>query len=136
MPQPTLKLILFAEDNTNDIALCKRSIEKNNLAADVRFVRDGEQVIDWMSGTGPYADRAQYPFPDILVTDISMDKISGLELLKWVRQQPDFKDMPVIMHSSSAHPAASKAAEHLQVDQYIVKQAWCDELIVALKKLL
>jgi CheY-like chemotaxis protein len=116
------KIILLAEDNPDDVLIFQIAFRRALLPYDIYVVRDGEQVVEYLTGCGPYADRHRFPFPDILVLDLKMPIKSGFEVLEWLREhRSDFHNMQtVVLSSSDDSRDASKAAD-LGVGTYFVK---------------
>lgn len=115
--------ILVAEDNENDVFLLKHALKKSQLGNPVQFVTDGEDVMAYLQGEGRYADRAQHPFPDLLLMDIKMPRLDGLETLALIRQDPRYKRLVVIMLTSSSREQDINRAFDLQANSYLVKPA-------------
>lgn len=82
---PLRNAILVAEDNDDDRLLLQRALSKARVLNPILSVRDGEETIAYLEGTGPYADRAKFPLPILLLLDLNMPKKSGLEVLAWLQ---------------------------------------------------
>jgi CheY-like chemotaxis protein len=95
--------MLIAEDNEDDAFILTHALKSAGLPDPIFICRDGQEVIDYLSGNGLFADRAKYPFPGMLVLDIKMPRLTGLEVLHWVRAHPGCGVIPTIILSSSAH---------------------------------
>ena len=93
--------ILVAEDDENDIVILSYAFKQAGLPHTLARVADGEAAIDYLRGDGPYADRAKYPLPDLLLLDLKMPKVSGFEVLAWLQTQPSLDDIPVVVLSGS-----------------------------------
>src|SRR4051812_27289842 len=93
--------ILIAEDDENDVHLLRQALLKNNITDPVQICSDGQQAIDYLRGAGSYANRSQFPFPTIIFLDIKMPKKSGLDVLEWLRANPDCAVIPVIILTAS-----------------------------------
>lgn len=115
--------ILVAEDSEDDIFLLQRALAKANLANPVRFVGDGEQVMAYLRGEGEYADRSQNPFPFMVLLDIKMPRMNGLETLAAIRNDPGLRRLIVIMLTSSSQERDVNHAFDLQANSYLVKPA-------------
>src|SRR6266567_7608257 len=89
--------VLYAEDEDNDAFLARRAFKQAEVVNPLQIVRNGQQAVDYLSGTGPYASRREFPMPCLLLLDIKMPLKSGLEVLKWVREQPAFRTLLVVM---------------------------------------
>jgi CheY-like chemotaxis protein len=84
-------------------------------------VRDGEEAVAYMSGTGPYANREEYPLPDLVLLDLKMPKCDGFEVLQWLRQQPGFRTIPVVVLTSSEQVRDVNRAYELGANSFLVK---------------
>jgi len=113
--------ILVAEDSEDEIFLLRRALAKARLEAHVQFVGDGEQVMEYLRGDGDYADRGRYPFPVLVVLDIKMPKMNGLETLSAIRNDPRFRRLVVVFLTSSSQERDVNHAFDLQVNSYLVK---------------
>src|SRR5215472_8270124 len=98
-PQP---IILVAEDDPSDQHLLKWAFTNAGLATPPQFVHDGAEAMDYLLGIRPFDDRAQYPFPDLLVIDWKMPRVDGCELLSWLRKLPDLVQLPVAVMSGAS----------------------------------
>src|SRR5579872_4055933 len=97
--------ILYAEDEPDDIFFLKRAFEVTHLPHLLMAVPDGQAALEYLTGTGPCADRELNPLPCLVLLDINMPKKSGLEVLEWIRRQPGFQSLPVLMLTSSSNEA-------------------------------
>jgi two-component system response regulator len=122
--------ILIAEDSEDDVYLLRRA-----YANPLRFVSDGEQVLAYLRGEGPYADRRQFPFPGLLLLDIKMPGLNGLETLSAIRGDAHFKPLVVILFSSSDREQDINEAFDLRANSYLVKPANIEGLVDALRKI-
>src|SRR4051812_44426590 len=95
--------ILLAEDNDDDVFLLKRAFANAEIRNPLYVARDGQAVIDYLSGNGNFANREEYPLPGLAILDLKMPKHTGMEVLQWLRSQPVLHCLPVIILSSSAH---------------------------------
>ncbi len=116
-----LGTILLAEDNENDVLLTQLALKRARLANPLQVVRDGEEAIAYLQGTGPYADRTQFPFPILLLLDLNMPKISGFEVLDWLRNQPLPNHLPVAISTDSDSGPDVRRAYELGADSYLLK---------------
>ncbi|MEY2427672.1 MAG: hypothetical protein QOJ40_557 [Verrucomicrobiota bacterium] len=114
-------VFLVAEDNPNDLELLMHSVRNSGLRVDIKVATDGEETIDYLLGKGKFADRAAYPFPDVIVLDLKMPRIDGLQVLRWLRQHPQFADLPTIMLSGSGLEKDVQEAYKLGVSTYFTK---------------
>lgn len=93
--------ILIAEDNQDDVVYITRALQKASIKDTVHFVKDGEEAIEYLHGDGAYVDRESHPLPWITILDIQMPRKTGFETLAWMRLRPGYKDIPVMILSSS-----------------------------------
>jgi CheY-like chemotaxis protein len=100
-----------------------------------RFVYDGEQATDYLSGNGKYSDRSQHPFPKLVLLDLRMPRVDGFEFLEWKRKQPHLAELPVVVWSSSDLPSDMEKAAALGASDYIVKPVIGHGLIEALERI-
>lgn len=113
--------ILLAEDNEDDIFIFERAYRQTQAANPVQIARDGEEVVDYLSGTGRFADRARHPLPHLLLLDLKLPLRSGLEVLEWIRHQPGLAALKVVVLTSSAEPRDLAKARALGARYYFVK---------------
>lgn len=127
--------ILVAEDNADDVFLLKHALKKAQFANPVRFVSDGEEVMAYLRGEGEFADRAQHPFPGLLLLDIKMPRLDGLETLALIRNDPRYKRLVVILLTSSNREQDINGAFDLRANSYLVKPARPEELLGVLEQI-
>ena len=128
-------IILYAEDEENDVFFLKHAFEVAGSPHTLTAVPDGEQALNYLAGQGPFADRKRHPLPLLVLLDINMPRKSGLEVLEWTRRQPHFKSVPVLILTSSSRPEDREKARELGADDYLLKPS--DPLkLVELVKLL
>jgi CheY-like chemotaxis protein len=118
-----MKSILLVEDNDDDAWMTKLACERTGIPQSLHTVTDGEAAIKYLSGTGAYADRATHPLPDLVFLDIKLPKRNGHEVLEWLRGQPAFKNLPVVILTSSAEPKDVSRAYSLGVTSYLRKMS-------------
>jgi two-component system response regulator len=93
--------ILLVEDNEADVKITLRAFEKGHLNNSLNVARDGEEALKFIYGLPPYEDHQQYPRPDLILLDINLPKIDGFSILKEVKENPEYQDIPIIMLTSS-----------------------------------
>ncbi|TGK33794.1 response regulator [Leptospira gomenensis] len=113
--------ILYAEDNPQDSELTLRSLKKHNLTNQLQLVRDGEEALDYLFATGPYSERDKTQLPSLILLDLKMPKVDGIEVLKRVRKEELTKLIPVVILTSSAEEKDIVESYRLGVNSYVVK---------------
>ena len=127
--------ILVAEDDPNDVALLRRALAKTGLTGAVRFVSDGREAIEYLEGHGRYADRGEFPFPHVIITDLKMPRLNGLELLEWLSSHPECHIIPTILLSGSALDEDIVTAYKLGANTYFAKPTNAHDLIALVQSL-
>jgi CheY-like chemotaxis protein len=120
--------ILLVEDDENDATLVQLAFQKNNIRNRVKWAKNGLEAVAYLNGDGEYADRQAFPFPEVLIIDLKMPRMSGLELLTWLREHPDYRVIPTIIMTASRLDADIEKAYSLGANTYMVKPASLDEL--------
>jgi CheY-like chemotaxis protein len=113
--------VLMIEDDPNDAALFRRALRKSNLSTPVTVVEDGEAAIRWLGAKSDTSSAGEPGWPRIIVLDLKMPRRSGLEVLEWLRTQPAWRRMPVIVFTSSRESSDIAKAYALGVNSYLVK---------------
>src|SRR6267142_4910873 len=128
-------IILYAEDEPNDVFFLQRAFKLAGLAHLVKSVSNGQNALEYLSGAGPFTDRELHPFPCLVLLDINLPRQSGFEVLEWIRKQPRLKSLPVVMLTSSSHPADMEKARKLAADDYLLKPSDPLKLVELVKSL-
>jgi CheY-like chemotaxis protein len=115
-----LKPILLVEDNPHDLELTLIALEKSQLANEVIIARDGAEALDYLRAEGPYQGR-QAGNPTVVLLDLKLPKVDGLEVLKAIRNTPALKSVPVVMLTSSKEEQDLLRSYELGVNAYVVK---------------
>jgi len=108
--------ILLIEDNPMDVDLTRRAFIRHNLANPLEVMRDGQEAIDFVTGW-----RTGNPVPSVILLDLKLPKVSGLEVLKVIREHPDIGTVPIVVLTSSAEGDDIRKAYLLGANSYIVK---------------
>jgi CheY-like chemotaxis protein len=131
-PEPTNpKTILLAEDEETDAIMFRFAMKSSGLTFPLVVARDGQEVVDYLSGLDPYGDRGKNPLPSLLVLDLKMPRITGFDVLSWLKTRPDL-DIPAVVLSSSSYPEDIQKAKKLGAREYFIKP----HSLVELSKLL
>jgi len=125
---PNNKFILLAEDDANDVFFLERAFEKAGLDKVLRIVRDGDQAIQYLSGKGIYADRQEYPSPFLMLLDLKMPGTDGFQVLQWLRNNPEFRRLLVVVLTSSNLQSDVDRAYELGANSYLVKPVGFEEM--------
>ncbi len=115
------KKILLVEDNPDDEALALRALKKNKIANDVVVARDGAEALDYLFGTGEYSDRDTSQMPQIVLLDLKLPKVDGLEVLRQIRADDRTKLLPVAILTSSKEEKDLMEGYRLGANSYIRK---------------
>ena len=118
-----MKTVLLVEDNDDDAWMTKLACERTGIPHSLQIVTDGDVAINYLSGKGAYADRTTHPLPDLVFLDIKLPKRNGHEVLEWLRGEPAFKNLPVVVLTSSAEPKDVSRAYSLGVTSYLRKMS-------------
>ena len=122
-------LILLVEDDSDDAFFLRLAFLRAGLPNPIVDVRNGQQAVNYLSGSALYADRSLYPLPRLVVVDLKLPLMDGFELLAWLQSRPDLKGLPVIVISSSDLPSDRDKAIQLGAKDYLVKPHNPDELV-------
>ncbi len=115
--------VLYAENDENDAFIMKLCWKRVPVEHPLHIVEDGQHAIDYLSGVNGYANRDKFPLPTLLLLDLQMPRCSGFDVLTWVRKQPQFADLPVLIVSSSNQEKDKAMAARLGATGYVVKPA-------------
>ncbi|HSU54484.1 MAG TPA: response regulator [Candidatus Dormibacteraeota bacterium] len=113
--------ILVAEDDENDRFFLRRAAEKAGVKNTIDFVNNGQEAVDYLSGTEAFSDRNAYPLPTILLLDLKMPLLDGFDVLKWVREHPRLGRLPVIVLSTSNLQEDVDRCYNLGANSYLMK---------------
>ncbi len=127
--------ILLVEDNPADAELTLRALKKRNLANRVTHVHDGEEALDFIFARGAYATRDADQHPKVILLDLKLPKVDGLEVLRAVKSDPSTRQIPVVMLTSSRQEQDIVESYRLGVNSYIVKPVDFDKFINAVEQL-
>jgi two-component system, response regulator len=115
------KIILLIEDNIDDERLTQRALRKNNIMNEMVVACDGQEALDYLFGVGPFSGRDMAVMPSVIILDIKLPKLSGLEVLERIRAQESTKDIPVVVLTSSQDTAQVEASYRLGANSFVLK---------------
>ena len=113
--------IILVEDNPSDADLIKRALNKNNVANKILHLKDGQEVIDYLFGEGQWKGRTTANTPKVILLDLKMPKVSGIEVLKRIKSNQETMGIPVVVLTSSKEDPDIKECYKLGVNSYVVK---------------
>jgi len=125
--------ILLVEDDENDAMLVRMAFERNSIRNPVQWVKDGLEAVAYLNGDGMYADRTKYPFPEVLLVDLKMPRMTGLELLAWINEHSEFRIIPTIVMTSSRQEMDIENAYKFGANTYLTKPIAFDDLAKMVK---
>jgi len=129
-----MKPILQVDDDANDVFLLQHAMTKAGVKNPIQVVTDGQQAIDYLRGAGKFADRAKFPLPCLILLDLKLPYVMGLDVLKWIRQQP--RVSLVVMLTASGNDADIAAAYRLGANAFMTKPSESgkfEDMVKALK---
>ncbi len=127
--------ILLVEDNPNDAELALRALKKHHLANRLVHVADGEEALDFLFARGAFSHRQIENGPKVIILDLKLPKVDGLEVLQIMKNDPRTKIIPVVVLTSSKEEKDVIESYRLGVNSYIVKPVDFDKFIAAVKDL-
>ena len=128
-------VILLVEDDEADILLLRRAFRNAHIVNPLIEVRDGQAAIQYLSGQGEYADRTRYPIPFLILLDLRLPKLSGFEVIAWMREQPQLAHVIVVVLTASDHVPDVTKARDLGANSYLVKPGDFEELVQMVKRI-
>ena len=129
------KIILLVEDNPDDVELTLRALKKNNIANEVVVARDGEEALEYLTATGKYAGRAVAVLPQVVLLDLKLPKVGGLEVLRAMRADPRTRLLPVVILTSSTEEPDIITSYQLGANSYIRKPVDFNQFLEAVRQL-
>lgn len=129
-----LKRILLVEDNANDVELAFAALDESHLANEVDVARDGEEALNYLYRRGSFAQRAA-GHPAVVLLDLKLPKVDGLEVLKQLKSDPGMRSIPVVMLTSSREEIDLISSYDLGANAYVVKPMEFSEFSSALREL-
>jgi len=129
------KIILLIEDNPSDIKLTKRALANNHILNDLVVIEDGQEALEYLFGTGQYENRDVSQKPALILLDLKLPRIDGLEILQQIRTDPNTKRLPVVVLTTSKEEQDVAASYDLGVNSFIRKPVDFDQFVSAIQHL-
>jgi two-component system, response regulator len=127
--------VLLVEDNARDAELTIRALKRHNLANQLVHVQDGAEALDFLLGRGKYEGRHRDRSPKVVLLDLKLPKVDGLEVLRMMKEDKRLRTIPVVVVTSSAEDPDMQAAYNLGANSYVVKPVQFDAFMEAMSKL-
>lgn len=127
--------ILLVEDNPNDAEMTLRALKKNHLANRIIHLKNGEEALNFFHGRGPFEGRDVNSVPKVVLLDLKMPKVDGIEVLRDIKSNPLTKTIPVVVLTSSKEDPDIKTCYELGVNSYIVKPVGFENFLKAISQL-
>jgi len=127
-------LILLVEDNSMDVELILEAFKEARLANKIQVANTGEDALDYLFGQGPYADRAAYPPPDLVLLDLKLPGIDGHEILRRLKKTEKLKRLPVVILTSSRDEGDRAMSYDIGANSYLVKPVDFDNFIKVVRQ--
>jgi len=127
--------ILLVEDNPDHAELTIKALKQNNILNEVYVVNDGQEALDFMYHQGKYADEKKFPRPGLILLDIRLPKVDGIEVLKQLKDDPQFKSIPVIMLTTSDRDEEIAKSYAGGANSYVVKPMDFEEFMKKVREL-
>jgi CheY-like chemotaxis protein len=121
--------ILHVDDDPNDVLLVRQACRKAGLNCEWQALNDGDEAIAYFQGADKFADRDQYPLPNLVLLDLKMARLSGFDVLAWLRQDAKWHSLPVVVLTSSNQEADVQRAYSLGANSYLVKPVDFEKLV-------
>jgi two-component system response regulator len=129
------KMILLVEDNPDDEVLTVRALKKNNIGNELAVARDGAEALDFLFCSGKYAERNPLDTPQVILLDLKLPKVDGLEVLRRIRADDRTKLLPVVILTSSKEEQDMIAGYRLGANSYVRKPVDFNEFVDAVRQL-
>lgn len=127
--------ILFVEDSIDDANLTMRALKKGGLINTICHVKDGAEALDFLYGKAAFASRNLHQHPKLILLDLKMPKVSGMEVLQKIKSDPQLKTIPVVILTSSKEDPDIKSCYELGANSYIVKPVENENFFETIKNL-
>src|SRR5438034_7084790 len=116
------RTILLVEDEPNDVFFMQQAMKKAGVVNPIHVASDGQQAIDYFKGAGKFANRAEFPLPCLVLLDLKLPYVMGLDVLRWIRKPPGMA-LPVVMLTASGQDADIATAYRLGASAFVTKSS-------------
>jgi len=121
MAAPELATILLVEDEISDATLLRRAFASAHVLNPIVHLRNGDEALGYLAGVGEYSDRRRHPLPALILLDLKLPGMTGLQLLQWMRTERQLRRIPVVVLTLDESPSSINAAYDLGANSYLVK---------------
>ncbi|HYV98977.1 MAG TPA: response regulator [Gemmatimonadaceae bacterium] len=135
MMNVTNQPVLVVEDDDNDVLFVQRAFKHAGILNPLQIVRNGDDAVAYLEGSGTFSDREKYPLPVFMLLDLKMPRRSGLEVLQWVKERDGLRRIPIVVLTSSKNEKDVNRAYELGANSYLVKPVSFEGLIELTKSL-
>ena len=135
IPRKQVVTILVADDDQEDRMLIREALEENRFASDLRFVEDGEELMNYLHRKGIYEDPAKSPRPGIILLDLNMPRKDGRESLKEIKSDPGMREIPIVVLTTSGAQEDVLRTYDLGVNSFITKPVTFEALVEVVRTL-
>ena len=122
-------IFLLVEDNPDHVLLLQRAFNRAKLLNPLQVITSGEQAIEYLSGTGKFSNRAEFPMPSLVLLDLKMPGIDGFDVLRWIRQQPAMANLRVVVLTTSDETRDIDMAYKCGANSFLVKPSDFDRFV-------
>ena len=127
--------ILVAEDDEDDRFFIQEALAEARLANDFRFVKDGQELLDYLQHRGSYTNEAEAPYPGLILLDLNMPRKDGHEAIREIKADPNLRRIPIVVMTTSNSDEDIANTYDLGISGYITKPVTLDELVMVIKAL-
>jgi len=127
--------ILYVEDDPNDVFFLRNAFEAAEIRNPLQVAHDGQEAIEYLSGSGEFADRVRFPEPCLMLLDLKLPRQTGMQVLAWLRARSPLPHLPVIVFSSSARFEDIERAYELGTNSFVVKPSSLDDRVLLAKSI-
>jgi DNA-binding response OmpR family regulator len=123
-----VKTVLLVKDSEDDVFFVQRAMQLAGHSPALQVAKDGQEAIDYLNGAGEYADRDLFPLPNLVLLDLKLPRVLGLDVLKWIRSRVEFKTLPVVIMTNSGERTDWERGYRLGANSYMVKPTTNEDL--------